>query len=168
MDSQPQDSALIQCRIPIRGGTSRWYVRPRTIGVYRLVHLPNDACYVGSSKRCIENRLGWHLYKLRQKEHTSTALQEEFDHSVEEDWELEILELCTPELCYDREKFWFDRYVTCLCSRPACGYILNSDIREKLRTGRQRYLATPGARESLSKRAKIQHQNRNFGAHTWK
>lgn len=82
-----------------------FFVRKYYTGVYRILYTPNGAAYIGSSKRCIANRINWHIGELRKGRH-QPKFQEEWDNGVEADWKIQILELCIPEICRQRELFW--------------------------------------------------------------
>jgi hypothetical protein len=79
----------------------------------------------------------------------------------------DVLEYCAAEIVPVREKFWSSHNDT-LESRPAGKYTLSEETKSRIREGRQRYLATPESRVQLSEKARQQHQEKNFGAHTWR
>ena len=138
-----------------------------TTGVYALWHEHRGAVYVGGSKRCIYNRISWHLNRLRNGIHPSTRLQELWN-TDKDLFSVAVLDVCFPEKVSSLEKKWSRLCKNDLSSRPARGYSLSEETRQKQRDGRQRYLATPESRIQLAKKARQQHREKNFGAHTWR
>ena len=148
------------CRIPSRPTQNPWYVRPKTVGVYRIVYMPSGACYVGSSARCIGNRLGWHLSKLRAGTHSSSTFQQEWNNTEESDWTVEILEICASDSVRDREKHW-DSLSDYPLSEQYDGH--SERTKQRIRESRARYLDSDESRRILSENAKRQHAERRFG-----
>lgn len=147
---------------------SRWTLPRDLTGVYRIVFDPSGACYVGGSGRCIANRIGWHLCMLRKGVHSSPSTQEEWNNSVESDWSVEVLEVCSADNVREREKHWTAQYDTILSAQPAGMESRSAASRQKSRESRARYLETPGAREKLAEKARQQHAEGNFGRSTWR
>jgi hypothetical protein len=138
-------------------------------GVYALVHIATGRAYVGASARCIGNRFSWHLAVFRRNAHTSKAAQELWNKSQPSDWHFKIVERCASDRVRERESFWFTQFdlLNTIPDAHGRGPRHNEETKAKMRAGRARYLETPGAREALSERAKKQHAEKNFGAHTW-
>jgi len=136
-------------------------------GVYALIHAEIGIVYVGGSARCIYNRVTWHMCMLRKGAHTSSRLQELWnrDSSL---FEVAVLDFCDPVRVKDLEKKWSGVCRTDLSSHPAREYTRSEAECEKIRQGRQRYLATPESRAQLAEKARQQHREKNFGAHTWR
>ena len=148
----------------VRENPASSFVERGLIGVYALWYTPNGWVYIGSSGRCIGNRFSWHLSALRANYHTSPRVQECWDNSVPSDWEFVVIEECSKDLCREREAYWASGFE----------YLMNDVVpgeprRHKLETRRKQsqsralFLETPGAREDLSRRAVVQHQERRFG-----
>jgi hypothetical protein len=137
----------------------------KTIGVYRIRYLPNGAAYVGSSKRCIANRIGWHLCQLRAGRH-QPRFQEEWDSSIESDWIVEILEECPPDLCREQELHWVMQEETPL-NEVVGKRQYSTETKEKLKASARRISDDPEEKERRRQRALQQHAKKNFGAHTW-
>jgi len=97
-------------------------------------------------------------------------MQALWDAERPDDWELIVLEECEAAATKDREIHWAAVYSDVLLNerQPGVRYSLSAEQRRKMSESRARYLETPGARESLSTRARAQHAQDNFGAHTWK
>ena len=67
------------------------------------------------------HRWNRHLSKLRSNKHFSKKLQNAYNKYGEEFLYFEILEVCEPELCLDREQIYIDKYNACYLgynSRP--------------------------------------------------
>lgn len=147
-----------------------WPVPYFVSGVYGILYRPSGGVYVGGSGRCVYNRMTHHLFKLRRGTH-NLKFQEEWDNSVPEDWEIQILEICTPDLVQERETYWIGQYdLVYNAWHDATGKTKrwSPEDRKKMSESRARYLDTPGAREKLAEKARQQHAEGNFGAHTWK
>lgn len=134
-------------------------------GVYAIVHIDAGVVYVGSTGRCIYNRLSWHTTKLRAGEHKSDGLQGLWDRDGDDAFRYVVLELCEDHL--DAEKVWASMFDGLMNNRVPGSYVRTNEDRQKISEGRARYLDTPGARESLSERARKQHAQGNFGRATW-
>lgn len=144
---------------------SRFYIKPGIVGVYRLRFIPNGAAYVGSSKRCIANRIGWHICQLRSGRH-QPRIQDEWNNSVESDWVVDILEICSPEECRNRELYWVSQEETPL--NEIVGKRQHSpETKAKLKASARRISDDPEEKERRRQRALKQHAEKNFGAHTW-
>lgn len=138
------------------------------VGVYILRHTASGSVYLGSSKRCVGNRLSWHLAALKKGYHGSPKLMELWSATNPEEWEFVVLERCAPDECRAREAHWCIQFEKHLGDHLATGFTHKEESKQKARESRARYLETPGARESLSERAVTQHQQRRLGASTWK
>lgn len=135
-------------------------------GVYVIMHTPTQSGYVGSSFKSIYNRWSWHKSKLKYNSHTCAALQELWNKTDSEDWEFIVLEEDENNEVREREEFWmgYPKVLLNTIKDPTGTTRRHSpETIEKMRAGRARYLETPGARESLSIRAKIQRANGNLG-----
>ena len=137
-----------------------------TVGVYCIRAADRSIVYIGSSRRSVVNRFSWHQTKFRQGKHTP-ALQDRWVADKGQ-FSYELLEECSAKDTLRLEKEWSARTETLLNQRRPDEYRLSEETKRKQSESRARYLQTPGARESLSERARVQHENRNFGAHTWK
>lgn len=97
-------------RCGVEGMTNRYsgmYIVPKGVsGVYALKHSLGKI-YIGSSYRCIYNRLKWHFVKLRRNDHVTVALQLLWNESKPEDFQQILLEECLgKDICRDRELYW--------------------------------------------------------------
>lgn len=153
---------ILEAVTPIRGyKNSRFYVRPRITGVYRLRYTPSGASYVGSSKRSIANRIGWHISVLRAGKHTCAALQEEWNNSVESDWVVDILEIANPDVVRSREIHWLLQEDTILNTVHE-HRVWSPESRQKLRVSAKRVGSDPEERERRRQRALAQHARRRL------
>lgn len=140
-------------------------IRRNLRGVYAIVHVDEGVVYVGSTGRCIYNRLSWHTTKLRAGNHKSEGLQQLWDRYGEGSLRYVVLELCEDHI--GAEKEWASMFDGLMNNRVPGNYVRTVEDRRKISEGRARYLNTPGARESLSERARKQHAEGNFGRATW-
>jgi hypothetical protein len=142
-------------------------IKRYTVGVYLLRHRLSRKAYVGSSKRCCGNRYSVHLCDLRRDRHSCKDLQDLWNQTSENEWE--FVYLGTDKTEDDHLKrlrkrgLSLSRWPTASGTGKKC----TEEEKQRMREGRARYLETPGARGSLSERAKIQHAAKNLGAHTW-
>ncbi len=86
-------------------------------GVYQIRCLSNNKIYVGSashvknpskSKRGFLGRYNQHLQHLRKGKHRNTILQNSWNKHNEDNFIFEILEICEPENCLEREQYYLD------------------------------------------------------------
>jgi group I intron endonuclease len=144
-----------------------------TCGVYKILNMVDNKVYVGSAVN-IERRWNFHKYTLRQGLH-STKFQRAWNKHGEINFQFEILEQCTNNELIEKEQYWID-----LLNSVKKGYNIlekayspvgikhSEETKEKMRLGRAKFLETPGAKEDLSRRAKLQHANGKLGRSTWK
>lgn len=132
-------------------------------GIYVIRHTPTGRGYVGGSGCSIYNRITWHMCALRRGFHPSAEFLTLWQNTQEDDWEFLVLEECERDLVRERERHWANEIDSSLCGHPATGYTHTPESRQRQRIGRARFLETPGAREDLSRRAVLQHQERRFG-----
>lgn len=74
--------------------------------VYRIVNATTGKCYVGSAI-CVSERIRTHLRDLRQSQH-NRKLQAAWDRYGEEDFFVEVLEICDPNSLLCREQHYLD------------------------------------------------------------
>ncbi len=90
-------------------------------GIYAIYFLngKTDKKYIGSasqfksnkgSKAGFYSRWRRHLWSLRKGQHHSSKLQNAFNKYAEENMVFEILEICKPEFCIDREQYFIEVY----------------------------------------------------------
>lgn len=135
-------------------------------GVYALLHEGN-VVYVGSSKRCVYNRLTHHTWALKHNQHTSARLQQLWNEEQGEGFNWTLLEPCEPEEVRQREAHWSTQH-SVLNSRPeGQPFDCSVDTKVKMREGAARRCSDPAHREHLRQRALRQHREGNLGRHTW-
>lgn len=78
-------------------------------GIYRILNLANNMCYVGSAVR-ISYRWKNHRIELRLDRHTNRYLQSAWNKYGEDNFEFEILEHCENNRLIELEQFWMDYY----------------------------------------------------------
>jgi len=73
------------------------------VNIYKITDI-NGLCYVGSTRQNIRHRLANHCYdKKKGKYYSSSKL--DLDNC-----EIEVLETCNPEIRYEREQYYIDRF----------------------------------------------------------
>jgi len=133
-------------------------------GVYAFRHI-SGAVYVGSSEE-ISKRRYWHRVMLRSNSHHCVRLQELFNRDGEQAFTFEILEECSTKELREKEQIWADKQ-TDLIGQSCKGWKHTDATIKKQREARRAYLMTPGAREALAERAKLQHASGKLGRATW-
>lgn len=88
---------------------------PRTKyrGVYRILHVPSGACYIGGSVD-ITGRYTHHRYCLRRGIHKTKALQSLWTKDGEDCFKFEVVELCGLEDLLSREDYHIKNTSLCL------------------------------------------------------
>lgn len=98
-------------------GLARW-----DTGVYLIRNKVNGKGYVGSGAYSIRERWYIHVTELRKQVHCNIYLQRAWNKHGEGNFVLEVLELCEPERCVEREQHWMDKLGT---ANPKKGYNRN-------------------------------------------
>ena len=105
-------------------------------GVYRIVLLLDDRCYIGSSIQ-IQKRWSQHQRSLRKGTHHSPYLQRVWDKYGEDSFQFEIIEECDPEILIEHEQAWMDFYSPVFNTNPVAGNSLGfrhtEETKEKIR-----------------------------------
>jgi group I intron endonuclease len=80
-------------------------------GIYRIYDKKNDKSYVGKSVQSIKRRFNKHFSMLRGGYHSNKLLQQAFSDGNEEDFDFEILHICThPDEITKYERLYIDKY----------------------------------------------------------
>lgn len=82
----------------------------RTSGVYRITCDITNKVYIGSSSSCVYERMIHHRKLLRSGKHHSILLQRAWDKYLEHHFKFELVEVCDPSMCTQREQVWMDHY----------------------------------------------------------
>jgi len=77
-------------------------------GVYKIINILNNECYIGSAQISFYRRKNQHFHLLRKSCHHSIHLQRAWNKYGEQNFKFEILEECIPEKCIEREQFYFN------------------------------------------------------------
>jgi len=86
-------------------------------GVYQIRNLLNSKLYIGSAAgQGFNNRWGLHLKQLVENKHHSRHLQRAWNKYGLESFIFEILELCKPSLCLEREQHYLDTVLFANCN----------------------------------------------------
>ena len=83
--------------------------RPLLCGIYRIVNTKNGMCYVGQSTDLLK-RKQTHFSSLGKNEHKNKYLQNAFNLYGEENFEFEIVELCSRNELDDKEEAYVDKF----------------------------------------------------------
>ena len=77
------------------------------IGIYKIINIINNKCYVGSSINII-SRWNQHKKDLKSNKHHSIKLQRSYNKYGENNFKYEIIEECEKGLLLIREKYNID------------------------------------------------------------
>lgn len=80
-----------------------------TSGIYKIVNVVNGKLYIGQS-RDLRERTFDHFRKLRNNKHGNPYMQNSYNKHGHDSFQVEILELCDPELLNSREAHWINHY----------------------------------------------------------
>jgi group I intron endonuclease len=77
-------------------------------GIYKIVNLVTEQIYVGSASKSIDVRWKYHINDLNGNKHHSARLQNSWNKYGSENFKFEVLEVCSKEICIEREQFYID------------------------------------------------------------
>lgn len=86
--------------------------KPKYSGIYGIRNKENNMIYVGLSIN-IHNRWIEHRYRLKTQIHSNTKLQNAWNKYGEDAFEFFVIERCSEEEIYEREKYWIKYYNSC-------------------------------------------------------
>lgn len=78
-------------------------------GIYQIRNIQNNYVYIGSSKNLFE-RYKFHFSVLKRNKHENPYLQGAYNKYGKENFTFEILEYCEPEIRFNIEQYWIDRF----------------------------------------------------------
>ena len=111
----------------------------RITGIYAIKNIDTDKYYVGKSVY-IEVRLKRHFRELREGIHHSKYLQNSFNKHGEDSFKPMILEECSEEVLFERERFWIDKlnayksgYNMTLGGGGVSGWVAPPEFKEKMK-----------------------------------
>lgn len=84
---------------------------PKACGIYRIIHIETDRCYVGQSID-INKRWKQHILDLNAERHHAVHLQRAWTKYGDNAFTFEILEECNLENLTEREQFWMDNLLS--------------------------------------------------------
>ena len=76
-------------------------------GIYQIRNICNGKLYIGSAASGIKKRWRLHRRMLKNNSHHSIYLQRSWNKYGESNFAFEVLELCPPEQCLEREQHYF-------------------------------------------------------------
>ncbi len=77
-------------------------------GIYQIRNLQNGKFYIGSTTRLFSQRKSEHWRDLRKNKHCTQHLQRAWNKYGEDAFIFEVIEICQPELCEEREQYYLD------------------------------------------------------------
>lgn len=112
-------------------------------GIYVITCLTNGKVYVGQATDKVKGRNGDHRKHLRAGTHGNQYFQRAWNKHGEDKFVFEVLELCEPERCTEREQYWMDRFRSyeskhgynlspTAGSNLGCKYDISEETRERL------------------------------------
>jgi hypothetical protein len=117
-------------------------------GVYMILNMVNQARYVGSAARCLNNRFAEHRYSLRRNIHRTPHLQNAWNKYGEKAFTFVPLQNCAPNESLKMEQQWFDQF------REAGYKLYNSRIYVESQLG-MKHTEEAKAKIAASNRGKI-------------
>lgn len=82
-------------------------------GVYKIINIVNKKIYVGSTSLSFRYRKRDHFSTLRRNVHANSLLQNAFNKYGEDSFIFEIIEICEPIFCIEKEQYWIDKLNVC-------------------------------------------------------
>lgn len=128
------------------------------IGVYSIKNLINSKQYIGSTTEGFKKRWQRHLYNLKNNQHHSKRLQEDFNKYSEGLFEFNIIEYCSLEECLIKEEYYINKfnvyqesygYNTFIVPNSPLGTRLSNETKLKMS------LARKGIKQSEETKSKI-------------
>lgn len=111
-------------------------------GIYTITNKITNKLYVGSSSKCVNDRISIHLSNLRKNKHPNKHLQAAFNVNGENNFIFEFLIEETPELCIYTEQYWINqlnvcnpkyRYNRCPVAGSNLGLKMTQESKDKMR-----------------------------------
>lgn len=140
------------------------------VGVYVVTCLETSFRYVGSSGKCVGNRISYHRAALKKGYHYNRNMQKDYDLYGWDAFDVKIFPSSADARLNEEQKkidYWKARGL-CYNLHPnavsAVGHILPEDPKRGLRAKER---CTPEWRAAVSERVKAQHAAKKFGRATW-
>lgn len=140
-------------------------------GVYIIKNIKNNKFYIGScsSKTFLYDRLRHHYLDLRKNNHINKYLQNAWNKYGEDNFIFEILEICSPEKCIEREQCWINllnpSYNFCKIAGSTLNIKHSQETKEKIIKGIKKWYSTEEGIEFKKKLSKLR-QNEKGKKHT--
>ena len=117
------------------------------VNIYKITDI-NGLCYVGSTRSDIRHRLANHTYSKNNNNGYCSS------HKLDlENCEIEVLEVCKPEIRYEREKYYINT-IDCVNERK-----MNFDRKEYIRKYLKHY--RENNKEKIKEKIKEYHEKNN-------
>ncbi len=81
-------------------------------GIYQIRNLVTDSVYIGLSKN-IKTRWEQHKSLLNSNSYSGSLLQRDWNILGSENFSFEIIELCSEDILFEREKYWINTKREC-------------------------------------------------------
>jgi len=123
-------------------------------GIYKIVNLINNKVYIGSSVDIFKRWKKGHLRTLNKNEHDNKYLQRSWNKYSSENFEFEIVKICSEMLLLEMESFYLDKFCGC---NSDINYNLMDPLRLEI-TNEYRKLVSEQTKGSNNPRALINEQ----------
>lgn len=130
-------------------------------GIYRISCSANNKFYIGScaAKDFTYTRLVHHRESLRLNKHPNKYLQRAYNKYGEDCFFVDLIEICSPESCIEREQWWIDsihpHYNLCRKAGSSLGRVFTEESKRKMsESQKKRFEDNPELRKKLSDSAK--------------
>jgi group I intron endonuclease len=105
-------------------------------GIYKITNLIDNKCYIGSTRNSFRVRIKKHRNDLENNKHHSPKLQRAYNKYGADNFEVTILEICSPKICIEREQYYLDLvrpvYNCLLVAGSATGYKHSEETKAKI------------------------------------
>lgn len=78
--------------------------------IYKIKNNINNKIYIGKTNQSIEERLREHIKDSTRRDNEKRPLYNAINKYGIENFSIEIIEECSPEILSDREKYWIEYY----------------------------------------------------------
>lgn len=107
-------------------------------GIYIIKNKISNKFYIGScsSKTFLYERLKHHQQDLKLNKHINKHLQNSYNKHGEDNFYYEVLEVCKPDECVEREQYWIDllnpHYNFCKKAGSTLGTVCSEATKSKI------------------------------------
>lgn len=118
-------------------------------GIYKIINIQNNKFYIGScsSKTYLYERLKHHQQDLLLNKHHNKYLQNAYNKYGIDNFYYEIIEICSPVDCINREQYWIDllkpHYNLLKKAGSSLGRIVSKETGQKIRESNKLWWNNP-------------------------